>query len=53
MNFAEFLVEHGADVAAQDEHRSTPSDLASKNGHVKLAQFLVEHSAVMMAHATL
>jgi len=53
VDFTKFLLEHGADVAAQDEHGSTPSHLASKKGHVELARFLVEHSAVMTAHATL
>jgi len=53
VDLAKFLVEHGADVASQDKHGSTPSHLASKNRHVELALFLVEHSTVTTAHATL
>jgi ankyrin repeat protein len=55
VDLAKFLVdvEHGADVAAKDEHGSTPSHLASKNRHVELAQFLVDYSAVTTAYATL
>jgi ankyrin repeat protein len=53
VDFSEFHVQHDADVAVQDEHRPTSSHLASKNGHVAVAQFLVEHSAVMRAHSTL
>ena len=53
VDLAKFLLENGADVAAQDDYGSTPLHLASKNRHLKLAQFLVEHSAVTTAHATL
>jgi ankyrin repeat protein len=53
VDFAKLLVEHGANVAAQDGHGSTPLDLALGNGHVELAQFLVEHGAVTTAHPTL
>jgi ankyrin repeat protein len=53
VDLAKFLVEQGANMAAQDEHGSTPSHFVSKNDHVELAQFLVEHIAVATAHAML
>jgi ankyrin repeat protein len=52
VDLAKYLVEHGADMAAQDEHGSIPSDLASRNGHAELARFL-HHGAVTTAHAML
>ena len=45
VDIARFLVEHGANTAAQDQHGSTPLHSASSNGHLDIAQFLVEHGA--------
>jgi len=42
---AQVLIEHGADVNAQDDNKSTPLHLASSGGHVELAQVLIEHGA--------
>jgi Ankyrin repeats (3 copies)/Ankyrin repeats (many copies) len=38
---ARMLIEHGADVNARDNHKSTPLHLALKGGHVEFAQVLV------------
>ena len=45
LNIARFLVDHGANVAAQDQVVSTPLHEASQWGHLDLAQFLVDHGA--------
>jgi ankyrin repeat protein len=45
LELAQFLVEHGADAAAQDNDGQTPIDRASEMGHLKLAQSLVEQHA--------
>ena len=47
---ARVLIEHGAEVAAQDEMGRTP---LSENGHVDLARFLVEHGADTTTMTTL
>jgi ankyrin repeat protein len=39
------LVEHGADVKAQDETHSTPLHTASSSGIPELVQLLIEHGA--------
>jgi cytohesin len=39
------LVEHGADVRAQNKEGSTPLHLASRHGSVGVARFLLEHGA--------
>jgi len=46
---ASILIEHGADVMAQDKHRSTPLHHASEWGSVVVAHFLVEHGADVTA----
>jgi ankyrin repeat protein len=45
-----FLVEHGADVTAQDNNGMTPLHLASRGGHARVARILVEHNADGTAH---
>jgi len=45
VDLARLLVEHGADVTAQDTDGSTPLHSASAMGSVDLARFLVEHGA--------
>lgn len=39
------LIEHGADVTAQDETLSTPLHMASSSGIPDLVQLLIEHGA--------
>ncbi|KAF8492090.1 hypothetical protein F5888DRAFT_945612 [Russula emetica] len=46
------LIEHGADVTAQDNNRQTPSHLASKMGRVDVARMLIERGADVMARDT-
>ena len=43
------LIEHGANVAAQDDDGWTPLHRASERGHVALAQLLIEHGADVAA----
>ena len=45
VNIASLLIEHGADVAAQDEDGWTPLHWASSGGHIDLARLLIEHGA--------
>jgi len=45
VDLARFLVEQGANVAAQDERGLTPLHLASQQSPLDFAQFLVEHGA--------
>jgi len=40
-----FLLDHGADVDAEDNDRSTPLHVISKYGNVKAARLLLEHGA--------
>jgi hypothetical protein len=42
---ARFLVEHGADAAAQDRGGWTPLHHASSHGHLDVARLLLEHGA--------
>ena len=44
-DIARFLLEHGANAAAQDERGSTPLHEASMNGHLDIARILVGHGA--------
>ena len=53
LELARFLVEHGADAAAQDQCGSTPLHFAPSNSHFHVAQFLIEHSANAVSQATL
>ena len=39
------LLEHGADITAQDDTQSTPLHLASSEGWVDVMQILLEHGA--------
>ena len=48
VQFVRFLVEHGADVTAQDENGSTPLHLVPHR--VDIARILVEHGADVTAH---
>jgi ankyrin repeat protein len=43
------LIDHGADVAAQDETHSTPLHLAALLGNTKAARLLIEHGADVAA----
>ena len=45
MGVARVLLEHGADVMAQDVDMVTPLHLASGHGHVDVARVLLEHDA--------
>jgi len=49
VDLARMLVEHGADVSAQEEDGWTALHWASDYGHVDLAQMLVEHGADVSA----
>jgi Ankyrin repeats (3 copies)/Ankyrin repeats (many copies) len=42
---AQFLVEHGAEVAAEDKYSRTPLHVASDRGHVELSRLLVKYGA--------
>ena len=44
-----FLLEHGADVSAQNESGKTPLHLASREGHVDVTRMLIEHGADVSA----
>jgi ankyrin repeat protein len=46
---ARLLVEHGADVAARDEHESTALHFAVQEASVGLARLLIEHGANVAA----
>ncbi|KAH8977325.1 ankyrin repeat-containing domain protein [Lactarius deliciosus] len=39
------LIEHGADVAAQNENQSTPLHLASSSKVAETVQLLIKHGA--------
>lgn len=43
------LIEHGADVTAQDESSLTPLHLASSSGIPNIVQLLLEHGALATA----
>ena len=43
------LIDHGADVMAIDETRSTPLHLASLVGSVEMVRLLIEHGADVTA----
>ena len=45
VDVAQLLIEHGADVVAQDEYGSTPLHQASKGGGVDLPRLLIQHGA--------
>ena len=45
MEFTRFLVEHGADLTAQDMNGWTPLHVASKCGKMEIARIFVEHGA--------
>ena len=49
VDVARILIEHGADVAAQDNLGGTPLHGVSLEGHVDLAQLLIEHGADVAA----
>ena len=49
MEVARFLVEHDADVAAQDDDGWTPLHLASYRGHLELTRMLMERGADVAA----
>ena len=43
------LIDHGADVTAQDETRSTPLHIASAMGIIETVRLLIEHGADITA----
>jgi ankyrin repeat protein len=43
------LIDHGADIAAQDEAHSTPLHLAALCGGTETVQLLIEHGASVTA----
>jgi ankyrin repeat protein len=50
LDVSRLLIEHGADIDAQDDEGRTPFSMALANGHRKLARFLsndhvLEHDA--------
>ena len=45
VEFARLLIQHGADVSAQDNCKWTPLHFASEGGHVQLAWLLIGHGA--------
>ena len=45
VDVAQLLLEHGADVEAQDDDKCTPLLLASQCGHVEVARILLERGA--------
>jgi ankyrin repeat protein len=40
LDISQLLIEHGADVDAQDDEGQTPFSMAMANGHQELARFL-------------
>ena len=44
------LIQHGADVAAQDNTGSTPLHLASSSGRIDTVRLLLKHSVDVNAH---
>jgi ankyrin len=49
VDVAQFLIEHGADVAAQSKDGTTPLHEASGMGSVDAARLLIEHGADVSA----
>lgn len=49
MEVAEFLLEHGADVNAQDKGGLIPLHNASSYGHLDIAALLIKHNTVVNA----
>ena len=45
----EFLLHHGADVAARDKHNGTPLYLAAQWGHKEVVDLLIRHGADVAA----
>jgi hypothetical protein len=43
------LIDHGANVAAQDEYHSTPLHLAALGGNTRAVRLLIEHGADVAA----
>ena len=43
------LIDHGANVNAQDDTKSTPLHLASSMGSIETVQLLIEHGADVTA----
>ena len=52
LEVARVLIEHGADVKAQDWSGSTPLHYASRNGQVEVARFLIKHGADVTMQTT-
>ena len=48
-DIVKLLVDHGADVATQDETLSTPLHLAACRGSTETVRLLIEHSADVTA----
>src|SRR5579863_2950813 len=53
MQLARILLEHGANVSAQETTGSTPLHFASRGGYAELACILLEHGADVKAHDNL
>jgi ankyrin repeat protein len=52
VDLVELLIRKGADVAATDEARRTPAELAGRNGHGALVELLRRHRDIPRDHST-
>ncbi|TRM57323.1 ankyrin repeat-containing domain protein, partial [Schizophyllum amplum] len=45
LELARLLVDHGADIEAQEEEGRTPLHLTAEGGHCEVARFLIDKGA--------